>query len=173
MPGLWSPSTHQDVVDKINGLGEIDSAERTTSFDLTNNNNVLTLVDGLRITIPPQTRAFQVEFDCYAFANGGTSASGTGQGVFVSLNDVTAGGPGSSYDLGSKSFFQPAVANQTQYEKIHMSKRFLPNTTTRSFQIYAKSLVANPTGWAFTNIYAAETPGFDIYSPMLLIARVL
>lgn len=163
----------------------IDSAERTTLFDVQAVSTTATLVEGLVIEVPAQTRPWLMTFWSMAVLNTGTSVAGSLQTILVQFNDITAGGPGSTYAEARYTGIQPVtgntasagsphpVANKSWQGAISNSKIMPPNTQTRRMAVYARTLVATITNWSAAYLYAGDTPAQDIYGPMSLTAVLL
>jgi hypothetical protein len=126
---------------------EIDSAERTVFFDVQAVSNTYTFVEGLQIDVPAQARPFMVEFWAVCQLSTGTAAAATLQGLQVTLNDVTAGTPGTIFGYDPYYVAAPTTTARVFQATVHIQRRFAPTAARRIFSIYARTAVATPTNW--------------------------
>lgn len=157
------------------GGTEIDVAERQAIYDVQAQASptVFTEVEGLTISVPPQTGAFKVSVEIPWQLNTGTAAAGSLQALQVQLTDFTSG-TDVVYATAGGSSLAGAVASRQWNGSLIVSRRFSPNAATRRFRVLARQLTATPSGWLQGILIGQNAPsGTDTYGSMLLQAVAL
>jgi hypothetical protein len=155
---------------EINSIGEIDLAERSAAFDVQAVGITATFVEGLLVTVPPQTRPYAIEFDAMAQHATGTAASGSVNNIQAFLNEFELISTDTLYGTAVFSSAAGAVTNRTWQGAMRICRRFPPNAATKYYRITSRLAIAAISGWAGSHILGADPPTSGTYHPMKLRA---
>lgn len=168
---LLAPQNHQEVLDRINSVRLIDLAERYDNFDVQAVGTTATLIDGLELEIPPQTRSWRLGAHIYGQLLTGTAASGTLQAILLYAYDSTSGTDVGPYAVATMDAVAGAVTNRQWNDNLILSRPFAPNAASRYMRLFARTIIATPTGWSQATLLAGDIPNSGNAGPMLFWAE--
>jgi hypothetical protein len=168
---VLAPSNHGDVLDRINSVKLIDSAERFDIFDVQAVGVTATLIDGMELEIPPQQRSWRVRCKIPAQLLTGTAASGTLQSILLYLYDSTSGTDVGPYDQDIFSCTAGAVTNRQWNKTMMIDRIFDPTTTSRYLRLLTRTIITTPSGWSQALLQGADSPVSGNTPPMLFYAE--
>lgn len=169
---MLTPATHQDVLDRINSVRLIDSAERFDNFDVQAVGVTATLIDGMELEIPPQSRSWRVRCKVFSQINTGTATTGTLQAILLYLYDSTSGDVG-PYDQDVFPAVAGGVTNRQWNKNLMIDRIFDPTTTYRYMRLFTRTIIATPTGWGQALLAGGDMPVSGSTAPMLFYAESL
>jgi hypothetical protein len=145
---------------------EIDYAERGTSFDFLAVGTTYSDIEGLRLTVPPQTTPYFIEFGGIVNFTSGTAAAGSAMMAYISLNDITNN---KVYGYTSATGY---IANITTQQSVRAGRRIEPHAETRTYQVQGRvsSIV---TGWSTVGLLATDSPVSGLWPPAYFRAVLL
>lgn len=151
-------------------VGEIDHAERNTSFLLTGLTSTYIDVEGLQIDVPATTQPYMLDFMSTVSTFTGTSAAGANVIIMFKIIDTTnsltwAYVPVTAVQVVSGASFQYQV-------NAVMARRILPHTTARTYKVQVRTAAAAfPANWGASSLLVDDSPTSGLYPPAYLRAE--
>ena len=146
---------------------EIDSSERTTTFDIQANGLTYTTVEGLDLIVAPQIRPYMISLSAVPFyVTAAAIATGTFQQVVIQMQEwyVTSGTAhyivrGSIIDSHQAASLVTGNPIRNIIHNCYAEKRIEPHTDTKTYRVEAAQNFATPTNWTSTQILCGDGNG--------------
>jgi hypothetical protein len=152
-------------------IGEIDHAERNTAFDIQAIGTTYTDIDGLQITVPPQTQSYMMTFSGLVNATTtATATNGTLLGAFFRIYDPNST---ATWAYTAATFIQVGTAALSFQAPVFMGRRMNAHTTSRTYKVQVRTSVGVPAGWGTLILQANDAPNTGIYPPAYLRAETV